>query len=106
MVEKIRLILNQYREQAESQQQKNGDDLMGQARTIIEDLSVEDAYKITKAFGIYFELINLAETNHRKRRRRAAQLHAVHPPLAGSFRGTLLRLKTAGLNAAKVRDGR
>ena len=32
---------------------------------------IEDAYNVTKAFAIYFELTNLAETNHRKRRRRA-----------------------------------
>jgi hypothetical protein len=29
---------------------------------------------MAKAFAIYFELTNLAETNHRKRRRRAAQV--------------------------------
>ena len=34
-------------------------------------LTVDDAYRVTKAFAIYFELTNLAETNHRKRRRRA-----------------------------------
>lgn len=102
LVEQLRLLLIQYREPSESQQQRNGDDLMGQARTIVAGLSVEDAYKITKAFGIYFELINLAETNHRKRRRRAAQLQADHPPLAGSFRGTLSRLKTAGISAQQA----
>jgi phosphoenolpyruvate carboxylase len=44
----------------------------------------------------------LAETNHRKRRRRAAQLHADHAPLAGSFRGTLARLKAAGISAEQA----
>ena len=47
---------------------------MQQAREIIRSFSVEDAYRLTKAFAIYFELTNLAETNHRKRRRRAANL--------------------------------
>jgi phosphoenolpyruvate carboxylase len=102
LVEQLRRLLIQYREPDDSQQQVNGDNLMGEARTIIAGLSVEDAYKITKAFAIYFELINLAETNHRKRRRRAAQLHADRPPLAGSFRGTLSRLKTAGISAQQA----
>ena len=31
------------------------------------------AYQVTKAFATYFELTNLAETNHRKRRRRAGK---------------------------------
>ena len=60
---------------------------------------MEDAYRVTKAFSIYFELTNLAETNHRKRRRRAAKLHSEQPALAGSFRGTLLRMRTAGISA-------
>src|SRR5579871_1559379 len=44
------------------------------ANDIIRNLSLGDAAALTKAFGIYFELTNLAETNHRKRRRRAAEL--------------------------------
>ena len=41
------------------------------------------AYQVTKAFATYFELTNLAETNHRKRRRRAGKLDREHAPLAG-----------------------
>src|SRR5271156_1778111 len=32
------------------------------------------AYQLARAFSFYFELINLAETNHRKRRRLSHQL--------------------------------
>jgi len=99
VVERLRRILIQHREPASREQKRTDDDLMAQARGVIAGLSVEDAYKLTKAFAIYFELTNLAETNHRKRRRRAAQLHADHAPLAGSFRGTLVRLKAAGVSA-------
>ena len=101
VVEHLRRLLIQYRAPAESEQ-KGNDDNLAQARTIIARLPVEDAYKVTKAFAIYFELTNLAETNHRKRRRRAAQLHGDHVPLAGSFRGTLVRLKTAGISAQQA----
>jgi phosphoenolpyruvate carboxylase len=86
----------------QTEQQSNEGDLLGQARAIIAGLPVEDAYKLTKAFAIYFELTNLAEGNHRKRRRRAAQLHADHAPLAGSFRGTLGRMKDAGIDAQQA----
>ncbi|RPJ60141.1 MAG: phosphoenolpyruvate carboxylase [Acidobacteria bacterium] len=68
----------------------------------ISPLSIEQAYRVTKAFSIYFELTNLAETNHRKRRRRAAELHANRPPQPGSFRGTLLRMKEAGVSAKQA----
>ncbi|HEX9919603.1 MAG TPA: phosphoenolpyruvate carboxylase, partial [Pyrinomonadaceae bacterium] len=52
----------------------------------------------TKAFAIYFELANLAETNHRKQRRRARTLSTSLPPLPGTFRGTLGRLREAGMS--------
>ncbi len=80
----------------------------GQHRLVqmIEDrmsrLSVPQAYRVAKAFAIYFELTNLAETNHRKRRRRAAQVHRELPPQPGSFRGTLLRMKAAGVSGKQV----
>jgi phosphoenolpyruvate carboxylase len=96
VVEHLRRLLIQHRE---PEKKTSGEDLMAQARAIIAELTVEDAYKLTKAFAIYFELTNLAETNHRKRRRRAAELHADHAPLPGSFRGTLARLKAAGIPA-------
>ena len=102
VVEHLRHLLIQHREPGHPETIGNGEDLMAQARTIIAQLPVEDAYKVTKAFAIYFELTNLAETNHRKRRRRAAHLHLDHVPLAGSFRGTLARLKAAGINAQQA----
>lgn len=64
--------------------------------SIIAKLTSVEAYQLTKAFALYFELINLAETNHRKRRRRASQLihdYAVQP---GTLRGTLRRLRDNG----------
>ena len=54
------------------------------------------AYQLARAFAFYFELINLAETTHRKRRRRAALLDAEVPPQRGSLRGTFRRLRQAG----------
>jgi len=62
-------------------------------------MDLSRAYQVTKAFAIYFELTNLAETNHRKRRRRAGKLGDQRVPPAGSLRGTLLRMKQAGIPA-------
>jgi len=60
------------------------------------------AYRLARAFAFYFELINLAETNHRKRRRRSGLLDANATPLRGSLRGTLRRLRNAGLDRAQA----
>ena len=70
---------------------------MQEAKVEVASLDVATAYRVTKAFAAYFELTNLAETNHRKRRRRGAEVHADEPPLPGSFRGTLARMKQAGV---------
>jgi phosphoenolpyruvate carboxylase len=72
-------------------------ELLEQAGKIIGRMSVADAYQIVKAFSTYFELTNLAETNHRKRRRRAAQLAACEDK-PGSLRGTLLRMRDSGIS--------
>jgi phosphoenolpyruvate carboxylase len=58
------------------------------------------AYQLARAFSFYFELINLAETNHRKRRRRAHQLEESSTNAKvqrGNLRGTLRALRTAGI---------
>ncbi|HEY1463206.1 MAG TPA: phosphoenolpyruvate carboxylase [Terriglobales bacterium] len=103
-VERLRRLLIGHRERSASQSSASGDKdaLLNEAKEIVAKLEIEEAYRISKAFAIYFELTNLAETNHRKRRRRAAKLHKDQPPLAGSFRGTLLRMKKAGMSVEDV----
>ncbi|HLH08554.1 MAG TPA: phosphoenolpyruvate carboxylase [Terriglobales bacterium] len=102
LVERLRRALIHHRERSAepgSGLKLADDDLMADVREIVAKMEVEEAYRVTKAFAIYFELTNLAETNHRKRRRRAGKLHLDEPPLPGSFRGTLLRMKQAGISA-------
>jgi phosphoenolpyruvate carboxylase len=98
-VERLRRLLIQHREQPSG---SASGALMEEVRACVARMSVKEAYKVTKAFSTYFELTNLAETNHRKRRRRAAELHSEQRPLAGSFRGTLARMKAAGLGAEQA----
>ena len=72
------------------------------AQEIVRNVSIAEAAKLTKAFGIYFELTNIAETNHRKRRRRAAQLFPEIPSQPGTFRGTLRRIRDAGIRPEEL----
>uniref|UniRef100_E6QMR5 phosphoenolpyruvate carboxylase n=1 Tax=mine drainage metagenome TaxID=410659 RepID=E6QMR5_9ZZZZ len=65
----------------------------------IEKLPVERAILLTRAFGFYFELINLAETNHRKRRRLALQLNGESGRQRGSLAGTLSAMRRVGISA-------
>jgi len=69
------------------------------------------AYQLARAFSFYFELINLAETNHRKRRRLSSELNQ-RPESGsslqqnvqrGSLRGALRQLKHAGIDSTGAR---
>src|SRR4051794_39347240 len=72
--------------------------LLEEAQTLTHSAAadLDQAYRLARAFAFYFELINLAETNHRKRRRTSALLDAAAPPQRGSLRGTLQRMRAAG----------
>lgn len=73
-----------------------------QALLKVHTFDLDKAYKLARAFAFYFELINLAETNHRKRRRAAALLDANTPPQRGSLAGTLRRMKQSGYSAEEA----
>ncbi len=60
-VEKIRLFAKEARQNPESKQLK-------QKQQIIDKLSVSQANLVSRAFTIYFELVNIAEENHRVRK--------------------------------------
>ncbi|MDT7689225.1 MAG: phosphoenolpyruvate carboxylase [Acidobacteriota bacterium] len=91
-VEELRHLTTARRESSESAEREQ---LAARADAVVGRISVEEAHRLTKAFAIYFELTNLAETNHRKRRRRAAEVLGAEPQ-EGTFRGTLRRVRDAG----------
>jgi phosphoenolpyruvate carboxylase len=99
-VETLRRLLIEHRDSTRrSPGESPSEELMSEAQQLISNMDLPRAYQVTKAFATYFELTNLAETNHRKRRRRAGKLVRDHAPLPGSFRGTLLRMKESGMSA-------
>jgi phosphoenolpyruvate carboxylase len=104
-VEELRSLLIRHRElrarkPAWRSEPAIAEQLLERAQQIVHRLSIAEAYRMTKAFAIYFELTNLAETNHRKRRRRAAAAERLAQP--GSFLGTLRRMRAAGVAAQQA----
>ncbi|MGH7890568.1 MAG: phosphoenolpyruvate carboxylase [Thermodesulfobacteriota bacterium] len=53
-IEKIRALAKQIRETERA-------DLIAEQKKFIDSLSLDEAYKITRAFTIYFLLVNIAE---------------------------------------------
>jgi phosphoenolpyruvate carboxylase len=74
------------------------------ALELVHSLPVERAILLTRAFAFYFELINLAETNHRKRRRIALQLAGGAGRQRGSLAGTLYEMRRVGIGAEEALD--
>ena len=71
---------------------------------LVHSLPVERALLLTRAFAFYIELINLAETNHRKRRRIALQLSGDAGRQRGSLAGTLREMRRVGIGAKEALD--
>jgi len=74
------------------------------ALELVHSLPVDRAILLTRAFAFYFELINLAETNHRKRRRIALQLIGAAGRQRGSLAGTLCEMRRVGISAHEAMD--
>jgi phosphoenolpyruvate carboxylase len=74
------------------------------ALELVHSLPVERATLLTRAFAFYFELINLAETNHRKRRRIALRLSGQAGRQRGSLAGTLSEMRRVGIGADGALD--
>jgi phosphoenolpyruvate carboxylase len=106
-VEELRRLAIEHRErEGAGVPRASGDQdvLMRRAEEIVDGVGLREAYGLTRAFAFYFELTNLAETTHRKRRRRAARLAPDGAPQPGTFPGTLRRLREAGLGREAVLD--
>ena len=69
---------------------------------LVHSLPVERAILLTRAFAFYFELINLAETNHRKRRRIALRLSGQAGRQRGSLAGTFSEMRRVGIGAEEA----
>ena len=104
-VEDLRRITMDSREARLQGDPQKADFLLKEAIARIAACDTGFAEQLTRAFGFYFELINLAETNHRKRRRRAHRLlGSQSPPQPGEMRGTLRRMREAGISASEALD--
>ena len=98
-VETLRRLAAERRQAELSGDSATANSALQKALLLVHTLPVDRAYGLARAFGFYFELINLAETNHRKRRRLAGSLRSSAEPQRGSLQGTLRRMRKAGYTA-------
>jgi len=99
-VEDLRQPAIRRRELQSKGQIREAEDLMQLAVLAVNSMPVDQADQLSRAFAFYFELINLAETNHRKRRRLSLQItgdSSKREAQRGELRGTLRAMREAGL---------
>src|ERR1700722_15918264 len=70
------------------------------ALSSVHSLDLVQAYRLARAFAFYFELINLAETNHRNRRRLSLQLSG--DAQRGALRGKLRAMRARGISGQEA----
>jgi phosphoenolpyruvate carboxylase len=103
-VEELRQSAIRRRELQSKGESRDAENLMQLAVLNISSMPVEQAESLSRAFAFYFELINLAETNHRKRRRLSIQITGdqKRETQRGELRGTLRAMREAGISADKA----
>jgi phosphoenolpyruvate carboxylase len=101
-VEALRQSAIRRREAQSSGEIDEAETLMQKAVFDIGTYPVALLYQLGRAFGFYFELINLAETNHRKRRRLSSQVTGDTHSQRGTLRGTLRAMKSVGISSGEA----
>jgi len=71
---------------------------------ILEQMAVDEALPVARAFSHFLNLANIAEQHHRIRRRRAYQNDPAAPPQIGSCDETFGRLIKAGISPDRLYD--
>lgn len=71
---------------------------------ILEQMPVDEALPVARAFSHFLNLANIAEQHHRIRRRRAYQRDRSAPPQIGSCDETFARLIAAGAAPGRLHD--
>ena len=66
-------------------------------RRLLESLPTVTAEKVIRAFSVYFQLVNIAEENHRLRRKRYYESLPGFHPQRGSIEDVVHRLRAAGI---------
>lgn len=73
-------------------------------KAMISNLEPDTRHQIIRAFAIYFQLVNIAEQNHRIRRKRDYERSVGEEPQPGSIESSVRELQENGFTAQDVRD--
>ncbi|MFF2886087.1 phosphoenolpyruvate carboxylase [Paenibacillus sp. NPDC057967] len=97
-------IVEQIREQSKALRAEFIPELFEQFKSTVSSLSPEIRHQVIRAFAIYFQLVNIAEQNHRIRRKRDYEVSAGESVQRGSIESAIQDLKERQIGVEDVSD--
>lgn len=97
-------MVERIREQSKALRAGFMPELFEQFKTTVNGLSPEIRHQVIRAFAIYFQLVNIAEQNHRIRRKRDYEVSAGETVQRGSIESAIKELSELGLDVASVQE--
>ncbi|SEO72079.1 phosphoenolpyruvate carboxylase [Paenibacillus sp. OV219] len=79
-------------------------ELYEEFKQVIDALNPETRHQVIRAFAIYFQLVNIAEQNHRIRRKRDYERSAGETVQPGSIESAIQVLKEKGISVDNVKE--
>lgn len=97
-------LVEQIREQSKALRANFDPTLFEQLQSTINSLSTEKRHQVIRAFAIYFQLVNIAEQNHRIRRKRDYEFLAGEEVQNGSIEHAIKVLKENNVSEEDVEE--
>lgn len=97
-------IVENIREMSKTLRAQSSSDLYNEFKETINSLAPEKRHQVIRAFAIYFQLINIAEQNHRIRRKRDYERSAGEEVQPGSIEDVVRGLKQQSIPASEVQE--
>ncbi|WP_127586829.1 phosphoenolpyruvate carboxylase [Paenibacillus koleovorans] len=97
-------LVEQIREMSKKMRESSDPALFQDFKNVIRSLSDEDRHQVIRAFAIYFQLVNIAEQNHRIRRKRDYERSSAEQIQPGSIEGVINELAKAKTPPAELQD--
>ncbi|MDF2714121.1 MAG: phosphoenolpyruvate carboxylase [Paenibacillus sp.] len=94
----------QIREMSKTLRASSDPALLQDFKNVIRSLSPEDRHNVVRAFAIYFQLVNIAEQNHRIRRKRDYDRSSGERIQPGSIENTISQLRKQDVPSDELQD--
>lgn len=102
--QKLLDLVEQIREMSKTLRSAPSDDLLRDFKNVIRSLSPGDRHNVIRAFAIYFQLVNIAEQNHRIRRKRDYERSAGENIQPGSIEFIVAELRKSNVPPDQLQE--